>query len=150
MKVILKQDVKNIGKRDEIHEVSDGYARNFLLPRGLAAVADANAVNTARTKSEAKAHHEAESKAAAEDLAARIKGQIIALKVRGGASGKLHGKVTAKEVAEQLSKLTGAVIDKKKIELPSSIREFGSYDAQIRLYPGVTAAFKVKVEEQPL
>ena len=92
MKVILKQDVKSIGKKDEIHEVSDGYARNFLFPRGLAAVADADAVNTARTKSEAKAHHEAEAKAAAEELAAKIKGQIVSVKVKGGASGKLHSR----------------------------------------------------------
>ena len=148
MKVILKQDVKSIGKKDEIHEVSDGYARNFLFPRGLAAVADA--VNTARTKSEAKAHHEAEAKAAAEELAAKIKGQIVSVKVKGGASGKLHGKVTAKEVAEQLYKLTGTEIDKKKIEMPASIKEFGSYDAKVRLHVGVVAAFKVKVEEAPL
>ena len=147
MKVILKQDVKSIGKKDEIHEVSDGYARNFLFPRGLAAVADADAVNTARTKSEAKAHHEAEAKAAAEELAAKIKGQIVSVKV---ASGKLHGKVTAKEVAEQLYKLTGTEIDKKKIEMPASIKEFGSYDAKVRLHVGVVAAFKVKVEEAPL
>ena len=144
MKVILKQDVKSIGKKDEIHEVSDGYARNFLFPRGLAAVADADAVNTARTKSEAKA------KAAAEELAAKIKGQIVSVKVKGGASGKLHGKVTAKEVAEQLYKLTGTEIDKKKIEMPASIKEFGSYDAKVRLHVGVVAAFKVKVEEAPL
>ena len=152
MKVILKQDVKSIGKKDEIHEVSDGYARNFLFPRGLAAVADADAVNTARTKSEAKAHHEAEAKAraAAEELAAKIKGQIVSVKVKGGASGKLHGKVTAKEVAEQLYKLTGTEIDKKKIEMPASIKEFGSYDAKVRLHVGVVAAFKVKVEEAPL
>ena len=142
MKVILKQDVKSIGKKDEIHEVSDGYARNFLFPRGLAAVA--------RTKSEAKAHHEAEAKAAAEELAAKIKGQIVSVKVKGGASGKLHGKVTAKEVAEQLYKLTGTEIDKKKIEMPASIKEFGSYDAKVRLHVGVVAAFKVKVEEAPL
>ena len=142
MKVILKQDVKSIGKKDEIHEVSDGYARNFLFPRGLAAVADADAVNTARTKSEAKA--------AAEELAAKIKGQIVSVKVKGGASGKLHGKVTAKEVAEQLYKLTGTEIDKKKIEMPASIKEFGSYDAKVRLHVGVVAAFKVKVEEAPL
>ncbi|MGN0652031.1 MAG: 50S ribosomal protein L9 [Gemmiger sp.] len=150
MKVILKQDVKSIGKKDEIHEVSDGYARNYLLPRGLAAEADANALNTARTKSEAKAHHEAEAKAAAEELAAKISGQIITVKVKGGASGKLHGKVTSKDVADQLSKLTGAEIDKKKVEMPSNIKEFGSYDAQIRLHVGVVASFKVKVEELPL
>ena len=148
MKVILKQDVKSIGKKDEIHEVSDGYARNFLFPSGLAAVADADAVNTARTKSEAKAHHEAEAKAAAEELAAKIKGQIVSVKVKGGASGKLHGKVTAKEVAEQLYKLTGTEIE--KIEMPASIKEFGSYDVKVRLHVGVVAAFKVKVEEAPL
>ena len=150
MKVILKQDVKSIGKKDEIHEVSDGYARNYLLPRGLAAAADANALNTARTKSEAKAHHEAEAKAAAEDLAAKIKGQIITVKVKGGASGKLHGKVTGKDVADQLTRLTGTEIDKKKVEMPSNIKEFGTYDAQIRLHAGVVAPFKIKVAEIPL
>ena len=80
MKVILKQDVKSIGKKDEIHEVSDGYARNFLFPRGLAAPADANALNTARTKSEAKAHHEAEARAAAEATAAQVKDKIVTVK----------------------------------------------------------------------
>lgn len=147
MKVILKQDVRSIGKKDEIHEVSDGYARNYLLPRGLAAVADAGAVNQARTKSEAKAHHEAQARAAAEALAAQIKDQTVVVKVKGGASGKLYGKVTGKEVADLLSKKIGAEIDKKKIEMPSSIKEFGSYDANVRLYAGVSAAFKIKVEE---
>lgn len=147
MKVILKQDVKSIGKKDEIHEVSDGYARNFLFPRGLAAPADANALNTARTKSEAKAHHEAEARAAAEALAAQIKDKTVAIKVKGGASGKLYGKVTGKDVAEELGRMIGAEIDKKKVELPSSIKEFGSYDAQVRLYAGLSASFKVKVEE---
>ena len=145
MKIILKQDVKTIGKKDEIHEVSDGYARNFLFPRGLAAPADAAALNQARTKSEAKAHHEAE--AAAEELAAKIKGQVVTAKVKGGASGKLYGKVTGKEVAELLTQLTGTEIDKKKVELPSAIKEFGSYDAAVRLYAGVVAPFKLKVEE---
>lgn len=147
MKVLLLQDVKTIGKKDEIHEVSDGYARNFLLPRGLAAPADAAALNQARTKSEAKAHHEAEARAAAQELAARIAGQTVSAKIKGGASGKLYGKVTGKEVAELLSKLTGTEIDKKKVELPSAIKEFGTYDATVRLYAGISASFKVKVEE---
>ena len=128
MKIILKQDVKTIGKKDEIHEVSDGYARNFLFPRNLAAPADAAALNQARTKSEAKA-------------------QVVTAKVKGGASGKLYGKVTGKEVAELLTALTGTEIDKKKVELPSAIKEFGSYDASVRLYAGVVAPFKLKVEE---
>ena len=115
MKIILKQDVKSIGKKDEIHEVSDGYARNFLLPRGLAAPADASALNQARTKSEAKAHHEAEARAAAEALAAKIAGQTVCAKI--------------------------------KVELPSAIEEFGTYDAAVRLHAGISASFKVKVEE---
>ena len=147
MKIILKQDVKTIGKKDEIHEVSDGYARNFLFPRGLAAPADAGALNQARTKSEAKAHHEAEARAAAQELAAKIQGQTVTTKIKGGASGKLYGKVTGKEVAEMRTQRTGTEIDKKKVELPSAMKEFGSYDATVRLYAGVAATFKVKVEE---
>ena len=147
MKIILKQDVKTIGKKDEIHEVSDGYARNFLFPRGLAAPADAAAMNQARTKREAKEHHEAEARAAAEELAAKIQGQTVTAKIKGGASGKLYGKVTGKEVAELLTRLVGAEVDKKKVELPSAIKEFGTYDAAVRLYAGVSASFKVKVEE---
>ena len=147
MKIILKQDVKTIGKKDEIYEVSDGYARNFLFPRGLAAPADAAAMNQARTKREAKEHHEAEARAAAEALAAKIQGQTVTAKIKGGASGKLYGKVTGKEVAELLTRLVGTEVDKKKVELPSAIKEFGTYDAAVRLYAGVSASFKVKVEE---
>ena len=147
MKVILKQDIKGIGKKDEIHEVSDGYARNYLFPRKLAAVADASAVNVARSKEAAADFHEAETVAAAKALAAKIEGKTVTIKAKGGASGRLHGKVTGKEVAEALAQLAGSPIDKKKIELPSAIKEFGSYDASVRLYAGVVAPFKLKVEE---
>ena len=147
MKVILKQDVKTIGKKDEIHEVSDGYARNFLFPRGLAAPADAAAVNMARTKSEAKEHHAAEALAAARALADTVKDKTVTLKAKGGASGRLFGKVTAKDVAEALSKVAGTEIDKRKVELERDIKDFGTYSATVKLHPGVSAAFKVKVEE---
>lgn len=147
MKVILKQDVKTIGKKDEIHEVSDGYARNFLFPRGLAAPADAAAVNMARTKSEAKEHHAAEALAAAQALADKVKDKTVTLKAKGGASGRLFGKVTAKDVAEALSKVAGTEIDKRKVELERDIKDFGTYSATVKLHPGVSAAFKVKVEE---
>ena len=149
MKVILKQDVASLGKKDEIHEVSDGYARNYLFPRGLAAVADAGALNLVRTKNEAKAHHEAEARAAAEAVAAKIKGQTVTVAVKGGASGKMYGKVTAKDVAEALGKAIGQEVDKKKVEVPA-IKEFGSYTAQVRLYAGITAPFTVKVESAGL
>lgn len=148
MKVILKQDVKTIGKKDEIHEVSDGYARNFLFPRGLAAPADAAAVNMARTKSEAKEHHAAEALAAARALADTVKDKTVTLKAKGGASGRLFGKITAKDVAEALSKVAGTEIDKRKVELERDIKDFGTYSAIVKLHPGVSAPFKVKVEEQ--
>lgn len=147
MKVILKQDVKTIGKKDEIHEVSDGYARNFLFPRGLAAPADAAAVNMARTKSEAREHHAAEALAAAQALADKVKDKTVTLKAKGGASGRLFGKVTAKDVAEALSKVAETEIDKRKVELERDIKDFGTYSAAVKLHPGVSAAFKVKVEE---
>lgn len=147
MKVILKQDVKTIGKKDEIHEVSDGYARNFLFPRGLAAPADAAAVNMARTKSEAREHHAAEALAAAQALADKVKDKTVTLKAKGGASGRLFGKVTAKDVAEALSKVAETEIDKRKVELERDIKDFGTYSATVKLHPGVSAAFKVKVEE---
>ncbi len=147
MKVILKADVKNIGKKDEIHNVSDGYARNFLFPRGLAAEADATALNIARSKNEAKEHHAAEALAAAEEQAAKIKDITVSLKAKGGASGRLFGKVTAKDVAEALSKTVGTEIDKRKVELDRDIKDFGTYNATVKLHAGVTAAFKVKVEE---
>ena len=114
MKVILKQDVKGIGKKDEIHEVSDGYARNFLLPRKLAAVADASALNVARGKEEAADFHEAENLAAAKALAEKIQDKTVTVRAKGGASGRLHGKVTSKEVAAALSELTGAPSIKRR------------------------------------
>ena len=107
----------------------------------------AGALNVARTKVEAKAHHEAEARAAAQALADKIKDKTVVVKVKGGASGKLYGKVTSKDVADALTKLIGAEVDKKKVEMQSNIKEFGSYDAAVRLYQGVSASFKVKVEE---
>ena len=147
MKVILKQDVKGIGKKDEIHEVSDGYARNFLLPRKLAAVADASALNIARSKEAAADFHEAENLAAAQALAAKINSRIVTVKAKGGASGRLFGKVTSKEIAAALSEAAGATVDKKKIELDvKDIRDAGVFNGKVRLYPGVVASFKVNVE----
>ena len=150
MKVILKQDVKGIGKKDEINEVSDGYARNFLFPRKLAAVADASALNIARSKEAAADFHEAENVAAAQALAAKINDKTVTVKTKGGASGRLFGKVTGKEVAAALSELTGTTIDKKKVELETrDIKEAGVYNGKVRLYVGVVASFKVNVEVEP-
>ena len=144
MKVILKQDIKGIGKKDEIHEVSDGYARNYLFPRKLA---DASAVNVARGKEAAADFHEAENVAAAKALAAKIEGKTVTIKAKGGASGRLHGKVTGKEVAEALAQLAGAPIDKKKIEMETrDIKDAGVFNGKVRLHVGVVASFKIQVE----
>ena len=117
MKVVLKQDVKSIGKKDELHEVSDGYARNYLLPRGLAVAADAAAVNEVRTKAAASEHHAAEELANAQALAKKLNGQIVAIKAKAGQGGRLFGSVTSKDIAAALTQKVGEPVDKRKIVL---------------------------------
>ena len=138
MKVVLKQDVKSIGKKDELHEVSDGYARNYLLPRGLAVAADAAAVNEVRTKAAASEHH------AAEELA---NAQALAIKAKAGQGGRLFGSVTSKDIAAALTQKVGEPVDKRKIVLDGDIKNFGSYEVEVKVYPKVTAKLTVKVEE---
>ena len=116
MKVVLIQDVKNIGKKDELHEVSDGYARNFLLPRGLAVAADATAVNTVKTKEAARRHHAEEERALAEGVAEKLNGRTVVIKAKGGQSGRLFGAVTVKDIATELAK-QGVVVDRRKLLL---------------------------------
>ncbi len=144
---MLTTDVKAIGKKNEICEVSDGYARNFLFPRKLAVAADSTAMNIAKTKEAAADYHEAQAVAAAQAIAAKINDQTITLKAKGGQSGRLFGKITSKEVAATLSTLVGEPVDKKKIELETKdIKDAGTYNAKVRLHKGVVAAFKLDVE----
>ena len=146
-KVILTKSVNHLGHPGDVVAVKSGYARNYLFPRKLAAVADASAVNVARSKEAAADFHEAETVAAAKDLAAKIEGKTVTIKAKGGASGRLHGKVTGKEVAEALAALAGAPIDKKKIELETKdIKDAGVFNGKVRLYVGVVASFKIQVE----
>ena len=146
-KVILTKTVSNLGHSGDVVDVKSGYARNYLFPRKLAAVADASAVNMARGKEAAADFHEAENVAAAKALAAKIEGKTVSIKAKGGASGRLHGKVTGKEVAEALAALAGAPIDKKKIELETKdIKDAGVFNGKVRLYVGVVASFKIQVE----
>lgn len=149
MKVVLKQDVKSIGKKDEIREVSDGYARNYLFPRGLAAPADAAAMNEVKTKAAAKEHHAAEELAAAKALAEKIKDQTVTIQAKAGAGGRLFGSVTAKDIAQALNQKMGVSIDKRKITLGvKEIKSFGSYTVEVKLHNGVSASFTAKVIEQ--
>ena len=146
-KVILTKSVNHLGHPGDVVAVKSGYARNYLFPRKLAAVADASAVNMARGKEAAADFHEAENVAAAKALAAKIEGKTVTIKAKGGASGRLHGKVTGKEVADALAQLAGAPIDKKKIELETKdIKDAGVFNGKVRLHVGVVASFKIMVE----
>ena len=147
MKVVLKQDVKSIGKKDELHEVSDGYARNYLLPRGLAVEADAAAVIEVRTKAAAVEHRAAQELAAAQKLEKKIDGRTVTLKAKAGQGGRLFGSVTAKDIAETLARETGEQIDKRKIVMDGDIKNFGAYTIEVKVYPKVAAKLTVRVEE---
>ena len=146
MKVVLLQDVKSIGKKDQLVNVSDGYARNFLFPRKLAKEATAGAINDVKTKESAKAHHKQEEINAANEVKAKIDGKIVALKAKAGKEGKLFGAVTSKDVAAEMKKQLGVDIDKKKLVM-DDIKLFGSYDCAVKIYPEITAKITVKVEE---
>ncbi|MBE6887507.1 MAG: 50S ribosomal protein L9 [Ruminococcaceae bacterium] len=146
MKVVLLQDVKSIGKKDQLVNVSDGYARNFLFPRKLAKEATAGAINDVKTKEAAKAHHKQEEINAANELKAKIDGKIVALKAKAGKEGKLFGAVTSKDVASEIKKQFGVEVDKKKLVM-DDIKVFGSYDCTVKLYPEIAAKITVKVEE---
>ena len=143
MQVILKQDVKGSGKKGELVKVSDGYARNFLLPKGLAVEANAQALGEMKAKQASAAVEQQ----AAEELASKIKGQTVKLSAKAGANGKLFGSVTSKEISEAIERAFGASIDKRKIVLDSDIKAFGSYTVQVKLHPGVTADVYVVVGE---
>ncbi len=146
MKVILKQDVKGQGKKGELVQVSDGYARNFLLPRGLAVEADAQAMNDLKNKEDARLHHLAVEKQEAEKAAATLNGKTVRIVARAGQGGRLFGSVTTKEVAEELQKQYGIVIDKRKIAMADA-KAFGAYEAELKLPQGVTAKITVMVVE---
>ena len=145
MKVILLCDVKGQGKKDQIVEVSDGYARNFLFPQKKAVLADAKATSELKNKENAKQVRASEEKKAAEALAAKIKDVEISIVMGHGADGRLYGSVTAKDIAEQLEKAVGTAIDKRKILLKESIRAYGKYSVEYKLHSEVSATFTVSV-----
>ena len=146
MKVVLLKDVKNIGKRDEILNVSDGYARNFLFPQKLAVEATPGALKEIERKRAAQDAREAERGAEAKEKAARLAGKTITLAVKCGEKGRLYGSVTAAEVADALEQQHGIAVDKRKIELGDSIREVGVREISVWLYTGVTTSMKLSVE----
>lgn len=147
MKVILQQDVKGSGKKGDMINVSDGYARNFLFPRGLAIEASAQALNDYKNREAAKQHRLDEEKANAEHSAKVLEGKSVHITAKAGSNGRLFGSVTAKEIAEQLKKDFSIEVDKRKITLTEDIKAFGSYQADVKLYNGINAKIFVVVGE---
>ena len=145
MKVILNADVKGKGKKGEIVNVSDGYARNFLFPKNLAKEATAQNLNAAKVAQDAAKHKKLVEKAEALALAEKLSGKTVQLKAKCGEGNRLFGAVTAAEVAEALKESMGIEVDKKKIALSGGIKELGTYDVAVKVYAEVSATIKVDV-----
>ena len=147
MKVILLEDVKALGKKGQIVNVSDGYARNFLIGKGLAVEATAKNMNLLDGQKASVQHKKDVEKQTAEEIAAAINGKTVKAIAKAGSNGRLFGSVTSGNIAELIEKQFGKKIDKKKITLKTEIKNFGTYEADIKLYNGVTAKVTVEVEE---
>ena len=147
MKVVLLQDVKAQGKKGDLINVSDGYARNFLLPKGLAKEANSQVLNELEGKKEAAAYHRNLEEEKARNIAERMKDIVVKLEAKAGAGGKLFGSITSKDVAEELKKQFNLDIDKRKIELKDGIKVCGTTEVPVKLYPGISGTFRVSVTE---
>ncbi len=148
MKVILLQDVKGTGKKEQIVEVSDGYARNFLLPRKIAVEATATAANAIKHAKAAEEHRESLRKKEALETAERLRGKEIRLTARCGEKGRLYGSITGQEVADALAAQHGVRVEKRHVELSDPIRAVGEYTASVWLYSGISVPMKVLVEAE--
>ena len=147
MKVVLLCDVKGQGKKDQIVEVSDGYARNFLFPQKKAIPADAKATSELKSKAEAKEYKISEDRKAAQALADKINNVEISITMGHGHDGRLYGSVTAKDIAEELKKIINHDVDKRKILLKEAIKAYGKYSVEIKVHPEVIAKFIVHVHD---
>ena len=147
MKVILLQDVKSLGKKGELVEASDGYARNYLLPRKIAREANAQAMNEYKNAENSKNFKIATQKAQAEQQKKMLEGKKFVMTAKAGQGGRLFGSITAKQVAEEIKKQYNIVVDKRKVVLECDIKEFGTYKAEVKLYTGISAKIDVQVTE---
>lgn len=148
MKVILQQDVKGKGKRGDLVEVSEGYGRNFLLPKKLAVLATSDAINLKNQSDASKAYKMAVGKEKAEEVAEKLKNNPITIEAKAGTGGRLFGAVTTGEIAGALKEQYGIEIDKRKIVLDENIKNFGSYQVKIKLFTEVIGTATVKVTEK--
>jgi len=148
MKLVLLADVKGQGKKGEIVDVSDGYARNFLLPKKLATVADNNIINEIKGQNEAKARKIQLEKDAARALSKQLQEITVKISCRAGDDGRLYGSVTAKDISDALEKQHGITIDKRKLVLSDNIKAFGNYTVAAKLYPEISGKINVNVSEE--
>jgi large subunit ribosomal protein L9 len=148
MKVILKSDVRSLGKKDQVIEVADGYARNYLIPRGLAIPADKKALTDLKNREEAKQRRLEAERAEAEAIAEKISGLLVRIKMSAGADGRLYGSVTSKDVADALLRDFGIEIDRRKIIVTEPIKAYGNYTLDVKLYPEITGKINILVCEK--
>ena len=146
MKVLLLQDVKKLGKDGDIIEVSDGYAKNYLMPQKLGIEATKEVMSEWKLKKGSEANRKEQEKQAAVEMAARLSKEKVKLEVKGGEGGRLFGSITAKDIADAIEQQIGTKIDKKKIQLKDPIKNAGSYEVEVRLHPAATAKIGVQVE----
>lgn len=146
MEVILKKDVKGLGKAGDKVKASDGYARNFLFPKGLAVEANAQTLTEYKNSEASKQHKIDVDIANARDAQSKLQGKTVRLTAKAGQNGRLFGSVTAKDVAEAITKQLGVAIDKRKLSV-ADIKNFGTYSAEIKLYTGISATLTVEVSE---
>lgn len=145
MKVILLDNIKGVGKKDEVINASDGYARNYLIPKKLAVEANTENMSKLNNKREAASYRKDLEKQSAEELAKKLKGILLKIKVKAGENGKIFGGVTSKEISDNLKSQYNFEVDKKKIELKETIKTLGSFNVSIKLFEGVIANLKVEV-----
>lgn len=147
MKIVLLQDVKALGKKGSLVEVSEGYARNFLFPKKLGAPATADNLNSLKLKKANEEKIAAEQLAAAQEIAAKLEEKSFTVSIKGGENGKTFGSVSTKEIADAIKKETGIEVDKKKIVLPEALKTFGTHEAAVKLHKEVQAKLTIKVVE---
>ena len=147
MKVVLLQDVKSQGKKDDLINVSDGYARNYLIPRGLAVEADAKALNDIKNREAAKKHKKDLEIAAANETKQKLEGVIVKIRGKAGADGKLFGSVTSADIADELLRQHGIEIDRKKIVMDAPVKAFGTYSFNVKLYPEIVGTVNIVVSD---
>lgn len=145
MKVILSQDIKGTGKKGDVLNVSDGYARNFLFPRNLAVEATAGNLNAVQQKKQAEAHRKAVNEQAAHDIAERVKDMTVEIRVKAGKDGKLFGSVTGKEISDALLAQHFIEVDRRKIEMDDALKATGTHEVKLKLFAGISATLKVNI-----